>query len=165
MPSFAITPIIRQAVDLRLEELEHTKQSFEHRYLHDAKQSQEPSVVERIERILADIENLDPKFDKEDGNWTLETTKRYIEQARDGGIVTEAKLLKLEKGLLNKLSRLRNRMEISCLHSRLMKEAIDVEPTRQLPNLKTWSWKMISRLLMTAVKMSWKILRGLVRST
>lgn len=126
MPSFAITPITRQAVELRLEELEHTKQSFEQRYLLDAKQSEEPSVIRRIERLLEDIENLDPKFDKEDGIWTSETTKRCIEQARDGGIVTENKLLKLEKALLDKLSRFRNRMEVSCLHSRLMKEAIDV---------------------------------------
>lgn len=125
MPSFAITPIVRQAIELRLEELEHTKQSFEQRYLLDAKQSEEPSVIRRIERLLEDIENLDPKFDKEDGIWTSETTKRCIEQARDGGIVTENKLLKLEKALLDKLSRFRNRMEVSCLHSRLMKEAID----------------------------------------
>ncbi|CAN9203983.1 unnamed protein product [Alternaria alternata] len=129
MPSFAITPTIRQAVELRLEELEHTKQSFEQRYVLDAKQSGEPSVVRRIERLLEEIENLDPKFDKEDGNWTSETTKRCIEQARDDGIITENKLLKLEKGLLDKLIRFRNRMEVSCLHSRLMKEALDTETT------------------------------------
>ena len=67
MPSFAITPIVRQAIELRLEELEHTKQSFEQRYLLDAKQSEEPSVIRRIERLLEDIENLERRLAAEAG--------------------------------------------------------------------------------------------------
>ncbi|KAI4944046.1 hypothetical protein J4E91_008901 [Alternaria rosae] len=123
MSSSTLTPIVRQAVEYRLEELERTKKSFERRYLSNADQSDEPNVVKRIERLLEDVQNLKPKHDEEDGEWLTESIQRCIEQARDDNAISEKKLLKLEKSLRDKLGRFRNRMEVSCLHAQLMKEA------------------------------------------
>lgn len=123
MSSFTLTPTVRQAVEHRLEELERTKKSFERRYLPDADKSNEPNVVKRIEKLLEDVKNLEPKLDEEDGEWLTETIQRCIEQDKDDNPISEKKLLRLEKSLRDRLSRFRNRMEVSCLHAQLIMEA------------------------------------------
>jgi len=122
MASFTLTPIVQQAVEHRLEELERTKKSFERRYLSEAAESDQPSVIVRLERLLDEVKNLEPKLDEEDGEWLTETIQRCIEQAQDDSAISEKKLLRLEKSLRDKLSRFRNRMEVSCLHAQLIKE-------------------------------------------
>ncbi|KAI4682966.1 uncharacterized protein J4E84_006868 [Alternaria hordeiaustralica] len=123
MSSFTLTPIVQQAVEHRLEELERIKKSFERRYLSEAAESDQPSIIVRLERLLNEVKNLEPKLDEEDGDWLTETIQRCIEQAQDDGAISEKKLLRLEKSLRDKLSRFRNRMEVSCLHAQLIKEA------------------------------------------
>jgi len=118
-----LTPIVQQAVEHRLEELARTKKSFERRYLSEVAESDHPSVIVRLERLLDEVKNLEPKLDEEDGEWLTETIQRCIEQAQDDNAISEKKLLGLEKSLRDKLSRFRNRMEVSCLHAQLIKEA------------------------------------------
>jgi hypothetical protein len=125
MSSFTITSVVRQAVEHRLEMLDRTKKSFEGRCLSNTDQSDEPNVVKRIEKLLEHVKELDEKLDEEDGAWLLEAIERCIEQTQDDNTISEQKLLKMEKRLREKLSRFRNRMEVSCLHAQLIKEATE----------------------------------------
>ncbi|KAI4638795.1 hypothetical protein J4E93_009823 [Alternaria ventricosa] len=123
MSSFTLTPIVQQAVEHRLEELKRTKKSFERRYLSEAAESDQLSVIARLGRLLDEVKILEPKLDEEDGEWLTETIQRCIEQAQDDNAISEKKLLRLEKSLRDRLGRFRNRMEVSCLHAQLIKEA------------------------------------------
>ena len=123
MSSLTLTPIVQQAVEHRLKELERTQKSFERRYFSEAAESDQPSVIVRLERLLDEVKNIEPKLDEEDGEWLTETIQRCIEQARDDEGISGKRLLSLEKSLRDRLSRFRNRMDVSCLHAQLIKEA------------------------------------------
>ncbi|KAH6881298.1 hypothetical protein BKA58DRAFT_425270 [Alternaria rosae] len=107
----------------RPKELERTKKSFERRYILEASQTDDPNVTKRSETLLEEVKNLEPKLNEEDNEWLSEAIERCTEQAHDDNAISQMKLLRLEKSLRDKLSRFRNRMEVSCLHAQLIKEA------------------------------------------
>ena len=58
MSPFTLTPIVQQAVEHRLEELERTKKSFERRYLSETAESDQPTVIVRLDKLLDEVKNL-----------------------------------------------------------------------------------------------------------
>ncbi|KAF1940312.1 hypothetical protein EJ02DRAFT_435700 [Clathrospora elynae] len=127
MPPLTMTPVLRQAVEHRIEELNEAKESFKYRYPLNANRSAERNTITRISELLKDINNYDSELKNDDDDLMLETINRYIEQAKDDASVSEAMLLKFEKRIWNKLDQHLNRMEVSSLHADLMKEAMDAE--------------------------------------
>jgi hypothetical protein len=122
MPPIIISPVLREAVELKVEELDEAKQGFNRRYHLDVRRSTEPNLVKRLKVLVDDINKLDPELYKDD---EFEIISRYIGQAADDRTVSEAKLLKFEQQIWSKLDNHRNRLEVSSLHAELMKEAID----------------------------------------
>ncbi|KAF1845188.1 uncharacterized protein K460DRAFT_366074 [Cucurbitaria berberidis CBS 394.84] len=126
MPPFTIIPVLREAAELKIEELNRTKESFKRRYHLNANRSTEGDSLKRISGLLEDIRKLDPYLQKDDD---LPIMARYIEQAQDDKSVSSSKLLKFEEQLWDKLNKHLNRMEISSLHVDLMKEVMETQPS------------------------------------
>jgi hypothetical protein len=127
MSTFAITPVLKQAVEHRIEGLEHAKKSFKRRYHLDTHRSTGPDVAVRISKLLEDVEKFDPELEDGVEELTSETIKMFIGQAQDDKSISETRLLDLEKRLQNKLSKHLNRLEVSYLHVHLMREAMNAD--------------------------------------
>jgi hypothetical protein len=125
--TFTIPPILKQAVEHRIEGLEHAKESFKRRYRLNTHCSTELNVSVRISKLLEDIEKFDLELEDEDEQWTSETIKRVIEQAQGDKSISETRLLDLEKRLQSRLNKHLHRIEVSCLHAALMREAMDAD--------------------------------------
>lgn len=124
MPPLTVTPVLKAAAELKIRELRRVKDSFKRRYHLDVRRSAEPSTLKRVSQLLEDIKKLDSYLETNDD---LSIMTRYIEQAKNDRSVPEAKLLKYEKQLWDKLTQHLNRFEVSSLHVDLMKEVIDAQ--------------------------------------
>ncbi|KAH7384488.1 hypothetical protein BKA66DRAFT_441064 [Pyrenochaeta sp. MPI-SDFR-AT-0127] len=124
LPPFTITPALKGAADIKIKELNRVKESFKRRYHLNARLSAETSAVKRVSELLEDIKKFDSYLENDDD---LSIMTRYIEQAHDDKSISEAKLLRFEEQLWNKLNKHLNRMEVSMLHVDLMKEVIEAE--------------------------------------
>jgi hypothetical protein len=127
MSLLSIPLVLKQAVEHRIEGLERARESFKRRYHLDADHAAEYDVALRISKLLEDVEKHDPDFEDGFEEWTPELIKRFIGQAQDDKSISEARLLNLEKGLRTKLRKHLNRMEVSCLHANLIKDAIKTD--------------------------------------
>ncbi|KAI2486800.1 hypothetical protein Ptr902_00933 [Pyrenophora tritici-repentis] len=127
MSPFTVTPVLRQVVERRIEELECAKENFERRYLSPVDRTQEPSIVKRISSLLKDVQNLELQL-TEDDEWMVDTINRCTEQAPDdktlSNFVSMKKLLKFEQNMRKQIEKHTNRLEVSRLHTRLLKEAL-----------------------------------------
>jgi hypothetical protein len=126
MSPLSIPLVLKQAVEHRIEGLEHARESFKRRYHLDADHAAEYDVALRISKLLEDVEKLDPDFEDGFEEWTPELMKRFIGQAQHDKSISEARLLNLEHRLRTKLKKHLNRMEVSSLHADLIKEVIKV---------------------------------------
>lgn len=125
IPPFTITPVLREAAEHRIEELDRTKQSFKRRYHLNTRRASEKDVLKRVSSLLEDIKQNDPDVEEDDDELVLDTITRYIEQARDTKSVSETKLLNFERQLWNRLDKRLRRMDVSSLHLDLMREVMD----------------------------------------
>ncbi|CAO2655667.1 Nn.00g044700.m01.CDS01 [Neocucurbitaria sp. VM-36] len=125
MPPFTITPVLRAAAELKIEELNRVKESFRRRYHLDPYRSAEINPVKRISELLEDIKKLDSYLNDNDD---LAIMTRFMDQAQDDKSISESKLLKFEEQLWDKLTKHLNRMEVSSLHVELMKEVMETQP-------------------------------------
>ncbi|KAJ4371307.1 hypothetical protein N0V83_004524 [Neocucurbitaria cava] len=125
MPPFTVTPVLRAAAELKIEELNRAKESFKRRYHLDDCRSAESNVIKRISELLEDIRKFDRYLDDDDD---LAIMARFMEQARDDKSISELKLSKFEEQLRDKLTKHLNRMEVSSLHVELMKEVMEAQP-------------------------------------
>lgn len=107
MPPFTVTPVLRAAAELKIEELNRVKESFKRRYHLDDYRSAESNVIKRISELLEDIKKFDPYLDDDDD---LAIMARFMEQARDDKSISESKLSKFEEQLRDKLTKHLNRM-------------------------------------------------------
>ncbi|KAF2130585.1 hypothetical protein P153DRAFT_395980 [Dothidotthia symphoricarpi CBS 119687] len=123
-PPFTVTPVLREAAELKFEEFEQFKQAFKLRYHLDRTHSEDNSPLKRVATLLEDIKKFDPGLENDDD---LSIMSRYIEQAKDDRTVSESKLLKYEEQLWGKLKKRLNRFEVSSLHIDLMKEVMDAD--------------------------------------
>jgi len=125
--SFSVTPVLKQVIEHRIQELECAKEIFERRYLSDEEHMQESSIIKRISSLLKDIEHLTLQI-TEDDEWLVETIRRIVEQAPNdktlANTVSMTKLLKFEADMRNEIKKHSNRLEVSRLHTSLLKEAV-----------------------------------------
>lgn len=118
-----ISPVLQGVVELKLEEVIREKKAFKNRYssipaVFDA----EPGSLKRVSALLEEIKKLDPYLEDDDD---LPILTRYIEQAKDDRSISQAKLLKFEKQLLDKLAVHDHRADVSLLHIELLREAMN----------------------------------------
>ncbi len=129
MPPFTISPILREAAELRIEELNQVKESFKNRYQLDANRTSNSSIIQRVSELLEEIKRLDPYLENDDD---LPIMTRYVAQAQNDKSVSPTKLLKFEEQLQDKLRRHLNRMEVSSLHVELMQEVMNADSSTSL---------------------------------
>jgi hypothetical protein len=122
LPPFTISPVLREAAELKAIELNRAKNVFTQRYDMDARRSADPDSVKRVARLLEDIKKLDPNMEDDDD---LAIISRYVEEAQDSQSVSESKVLRFEEQLWTKLNKHVNRLEISLLHVELMREVMN----------------------------------------
>lgn len=127
-PPFTITPVLREAAELKIKELNRVKDSFKRRYHLNSGLLADKNTINRVSRLLESIKKSDPYLEN-DEDLTIMT--RYIEQAQDDKSISEAKLERFEEQLWDKLNRHLNRMEVSCLHVDLMKEVMEAESSTE----------------------------------
>jgi hypothetical protein len=113
--------MLKEAADLKFDELKQARDAFKRRYFSDAAKSTD-NVITRVRDLLDDITKLNPGAEKcED----LETMARYVELASDGHSVSQYKLLKFEKQIRAQLEKRLNRLDFSVVHVELLKEVLD----------------------------------------
>ncbi|KAF2243813.1 hypothetical protein BU26DRAFT_523389 [Trematosphaeria pertusa] len=120
-----VSPILREAAELKIEELNRTKAALKNRYEDNpAVAAAGDDTLKRLEALLDQIKKFDPYLERDDD---LPLLSRYVEQAKDDRSVSQAKLLRFEKELREKLAKHANRLEVSSLHVDLLKEALSAE--------------------------------------
>ncbi|KAF2036542.1 hypothetical protein EK21DRAFT_105859 [Setomelanomma holmii] len=122
VPPIAISSVLREAAELKVEELDRAKAAFKCRYQFDIGSSTQPSTAKRVKTLTDDIKKFNPELGQDEDE---DFVSRYIEQAQNDRSISESKLLRFEKQICSKISHYRNRLEVSSLHVELMKEAID----------------------------------------
>ncbi|KAF2193488.1 hypothetical protein K469DRAFT_712250 [Zopfia rhizophila CBS 207.26] len=117
-----ISPVLKEATELKIEELNRAKVSFKNRYYgNPAILAAGNDTLKRVTALLEEIKKLDPYLEKDDD---LPTLTRYIEQASDDHSISQSKLLKFEKQLLDKLAINAHRLDVSSLHIDLLREVM-----------------------------------------
>ncbi|KAJ4311318.1 hypothetical protein N0V94_007992, partial [Neodidymelliopsis sp. IMI 364377] len=122
MTSVTVDTLLREAAELRIDELNQSKQAFRIRYDIGTLRPAEGTLRKRVIALLHDIQKLDPFLEDDDD---LKIISRFIEQATDDSLVSDSKLLKYEEQLLSKLEKHANRFDITSLHMDLMTEAME----------------------------------------
>ncbi|KAJ4295452.1 hypothetical protein N0V90_007464 [Kalmusia sp. IMI 367209] len=129
LPPIVVSPVLREAAKIKIEELERFKASFKSRYEANPchEDDSRDAVLARLTDQLDRIKKLDP-FIVVDDNLSMWT--RRVEQAKNDKSITREKLLKLERDLLSKFEQHANRLDISSLHIVLLQEALHVPDER-----------------------------------
>src|SRR5262245_40210446 len=113
-PPITVSPVLREAAELKIEELNRAKAAFKERY--DDNNDTEAAgddVLKRLNVLLERIKKLDPYLEKDDD---LPILTRFVEQAQNDRSISQTKLLRVENDLLDKLEQHSNRLEVSSLH-------------------------------------------------
>ncbi|KAI8935346.1 hypothetical protein NX059_007931 [Plenodomus lindquistii] len=129
VPPLMITPVLRAASELRIEEFERTKASFKQRYFLDENFKDRAGSVEKISRLLEEIELGDPDVQNDGLDLDTENIHRFIDLARDDTSISEEQLLRIRAQLQGSLDKRLNRMEVASLHIGLMRESMGVDRT------------------------------------
>ncbi|KAH8725111.1 hypothetical protein GQ44DRAFT_682121 [Phaeosphaeriaceae sp. PMI808] len=122
MPPITISPVLRDAVELKVDELNQVKEAFKRRYHLNARRTAESDNFKRLKSLLDDISKLNPELESDED---LDIISRYVDQAEDDCSLSGPRLLKLEEQIWSKLHKHLNRLEVSSLHVDLMKEVMD----------------------------------------
>jgi hypothetical protein len=126
----AISPVVREAVALKAEELATAKAAFNKRHETVENKRDEavdsttasPNILDRLNALIERVKTLDSYLERDDD---LQLLSRFVEQARDDRSMSEDKLLRLEKDLKDKVDKYGRRLEVSELHVELLKEALE----------------------------------------
>jgi hypothetical protein len=118
--SFKISPLLREAAELKIEELDRAKQAFKRRYTNN-KDPGRAATREKLLSLVDDIRTLDPHLEDED---ELSTILRYIGQSDEDESISESTLLGFEQQLHRKITQHLNRLGTSSLHAELLKQAM-----------------------------------------
>ncbi|KAF2468596.1 uncharacterized protein BDR25DRAFT_304987 [Lindgomyces ingoldianus] len=117
-----ISPVLKEAAELKIEELNRVKTSFKSRYYANPNiLAAGPDTLKRVDALLEEIKKLDPYLENDDD---LARLARYVEQGKNDRSISQAKLQKLEKQLLDKLAIHAHRLDVSSLHVDLLREAM-----------------------------------------
>jgi hypothetical protein len=122
MLHFSISPMLKEAVELRIDELGRAKDAFIRHYQSDAPSAANNDTIVRVKNLLEEITTLNPELENDDD---LDIMARYMNQASTNHVLSESKVLKFEQQLRGKLSMHLSRLEVSTLHCQLLREALD----------------------------------------
>ena len=125
--SFTVSPLLREAAELKIAELDRAKQAFKHRYT-NGEDSGRVALLEKLLSLVDDIKTLDPHLEDED---RLSAILRCLEQAKEDESVSEATLLGFDQQLRQKVAEHSNRLDVSSLHAGLLKEVMDNDKTTE----------------------------------
>lgn len=126
VPPFTISPVLRAAAELRIEEFERVKSSFIQRYRIDQKYNSRAELLEAISKLLKKIELNDPELQNDDHDFDIENLTRFVELAGDDLSISKQKLLKIMDQVRNSLDKRLNRMDVASLHISLMRESMNM---------------------------------------
>jgi hypothetical protein len=126
MPQLSISPVLRSAAELKIDELIRVKETLKRRYQSSTAQATNVDTVTRVKTLLEDVKELDPEADDDDD---VDIMASFVDQAENERTVSELQVLKLEKQLRRKISKQLDRLEVSALHAELLQEALDVGST------------------------------------
>lgn len=119
-----ISPALQEAANLKIEEVDRVRAAFKERYsINTALAAAGGDPLKRVSALFDEVQKLDPYLFEDD---ELSTLSRYLEQAKNDRSIG-SKVAKFEKQLLAKLEKHTNRMDVSQLHTELLKEAIDAQ--------------------------------------
>jgi hypothetical protein len=121
-PQLPISPVLKEAVELRIDELSRTKDAFIGHYQFGTTPLAKVDTIERVRSLLEHVSMLNPELEDDDD---LKIMARYIKQASNNHAVPESKVLKLEQQLRGELGKHLSRLEISTLYCQLLREAFD----------------------------------------
>ncbi|KAF2649673.1 hypothetical protein K491DRAFT_697913 [Lophiostoma macrostomum CBS 122681] len=122
LSSPTISPVLKEVAELKMEELNREKEAFRNRYHgNPAILAAGNNTQKRVAALLGEIKKLDPVLEDDDD---LSTLTRYIEQAEHDSSISEAKLLRWEKKLLNKPMLRAHQLDVSSFHVELLREYI-----------------------------------------
>ncbi|KAF2110593.1 hypothetical protein BDV96DRAFT_615154 [Lophiotrema nucula] len=119
-----ISPLLKEATELKIEELGREKEAFKNRYL--GKLDAEHDALTRITTLLEQMKNEDPELEDDDD---LEILERLVEQAKKDPSVSAVQLQKYEKQLRDKPDLELRRLDVSSCHAELLKEAMNAAAT------------------------------------
>ncbi|KAF1911416.1 hypothetical protein BDU57DRAFT_103375 [Ampelomyces quisqualis] len=125
MPQLLISPLLREAADFKIDELNRAKDDFISRYHANVGHTTKSSTVMRVKSLLGDVIKLNPELEDDDD---LGIISRYVERADDHS-VSQSKFLKFEQQIRKKLDKHLSRLGVSTLHVELMKEVMDAGRT------------------------------------
>ncbi|KAL5118899.1 hypothetical protein ACEQ8H_003222 [Pleosporales sp. CAS-2024a] len=124
MPQLSISPVLREAIELKIDELTRTKDDFRLRYELGIVPKSDSDTVARVKRLIKDMAKFNPELDDDN---SLKTMACYVEKAANDRHISTSKFLKLEEQLYSKLNKHVNGLEVSVLHAQLLREALDAE--------------------------------------
>jgi hypothetical protein len=123
MQQLSISPMLKEAAELKIDELNQAKEAFKRRYRSDSAKSADNETITRVKALLDDITKLNPELEDDDD---LCVIAHYIKLASDDRSVSRLKLLKFEEQIRTKLEKHFNRLEVSSIHVELLKEVLGV---------------------------------------
>jgi hypothetical protein len=116
MPHPFISPVLKEAAEVKADELNQAKEDFRHRYISDVEPIAGGDTFTRVKSLLDNIAKLNLELEGDDD---LEIITRYVKQADDRS-VSQSKMLKIEVLVRSKLKKYLNRLEACSLHMDLM---------------------------------------------
>jgi hypothetical protein len=132
-PSLTISPVLREAAELTIDELNRGKEAFKSRYLSDVGPVPELNTFARVKTLLDDIAKLRPDLNADED---LEIVARYVRQGAEDGSVSDFKVLQFERQIRGNLIKHFNRLELSSLHMELLMEAIEAAESTASSTIK-----------------------------
>ncbi|KAF2257568.1 hypothetical protein CC78DRAFT_483147 [Lojkania enalia] len=129
-----VPPILKEAAELKIDELNRSKEAFKNRYYGN------PSIPAAgnnpLERVMALLEEMKKQDSHLEDDLDLSAMTRFIEQAKNDRSISELKILRFERQLLDKISVESNRLDVSSFHAELLREAIESENDSELMTVK-----------------------------
>ena len=126
MTPITISSPLREVAELRLRELDRLKEKFKSRYGLGVQRVSNITLRERIASLVKDVQHYDSHLEVNDD---LTTIAKYVEQTGFEHCISDARLLKFEKQILDKLQKQMHRYESTLLHLQLMGEVMNVKQT------------------------------------
>lgn len=126
VPPFTMTPMLRAAAELRIEEFESAKSSFIQRYRLDQKCNSRADILETISKLLEEINLNNSDLQNDDHDFDIENLTRFVSLAKDDLSISDQKLLTFRDQVRDGLDKRLNRMDVASLHISLMRESMNV---------------------------------------
>ena len=133
MTPITISPPLREVAELRLRELDRLKEKFKTRYGLGVPRVTNHTLRERVASLVKDVQHYDSHLEQDDD---LTTIAEYVKQTGFENLISDARLLKFEEQVLDKLQKQLHRYESTILHLQLMDEAMNVKQTAK-PTIST----------------------------